>query len=150
METTSRQRTAVANFVAGWLQDDQTEILHLEKIAREPSFGTHHDVWDVHLEDRRLWVITEPMLAYDQRDIRSMDAAITFHVGLSHRILANHRPPDDAIGVLDALATVRRRLEQTDEALAAAVEVEDLGSRCPRTRSAPRSSPNHARRASGR
>jgi hypothetical protein len=126
MEHTSRERTAITNFVAGWLQDDQVEILHLEKIAREPSFGSHHDVWDVHLADRRLWVITEPTFAYDQRDIRSMDAAITFHVGLSHRIMSNHQPPAGATRVMDALATVRRRLEQTDDALEVAVEVDDL------------------------
>jgi len=57
------------------------------------------------------------MLAYDQRHIRSMDAAITFHVGLSQRMLSNRRPPDGQPAVLDALATVRRRLEQTGDAL---------------------------------
>ena len=126
MESTSRERAAIESFVAAWLQDDETEIVHLEKVAREPSFGSHHDVWDVHLSDARLWVITEPMFAYDQRHIRSMDAAITFHVGLSHRVLFNRRLPDGQPAVLDALATVRRRLEQTEEALNAAVEADDL------------------------
>lgn len=50
--------------------------------------GRQHDVWDVHTNVGRWWIITNPTNYYSQQQFPSMDIAITFHIGLMARVFS--------------------------------------------------------------
>ena len=54
-----------------------------------------HDIWDVHTDVDRWWVITEPMNLYSQDQFPNMDLALSFHVGLCLRIPRSERQAHD-------------------------------------------------------
>ena len=55
MRATKRQTEAIRAYV-----EDQAheEIVHLEKAASELVGPARHDIWDVHCQGSRWWVIT--------------------------------------------------------------------------------------------
>jgi hypothetical protein len=57
-------------------------VKHLEKLTSEYLLGPQYDVWDAHTNEGRWWVITNPTNLYSQELIKSMDVALSFHVGL--------------------------------------------------------------------
>lgn len=61
-------------------------VVHLEHAASELVGSTRYEIWDVHCETSRWWVVTNPMNLYDQRDFRSRDVVLTFHIGLMARM----------------------------------------------------------------
>jgi hypothetical protein len=117
---------------------DGTEVEHAEKIASERIYGDPHDVWDVHASDGRWWVITNPTNLYSQDEFKSMDYALSFHIGVITRLAANqaqkartHSPAEQ-----ERLAAVWRSYEQAGEALNHADEAEEfqsVGMRCRET-----------------
>jgi len=64
------------------------KVVHLEKVASERVFDRKHDVWDVHTDRARWWVITAPTNLYSQNDFPSLDYILSFHVGLMARVAA--------------------------------------------------------------
>lgn len=58
----------------------------LQKVYAETLIGHRHDVWDLHTNDGRWWVITNPTNLYSQEQFPNMDLAVTFHMGLCLRI----------------------------------------------------------------
>lgn len=60
-------------------------VVHLEKAASEMVGPARHDIWDVHRDDSRWWVLTNPTNLYSQADFKGRDVALTFHVGLTIR-----------------------------------------------------------------
>lgn len=101
------------------------EVVHLEKVHSEKVFGRCHDVWDVHTRSGRWWVVTAPTNLYSQEDFKSMDVALSFHIGLTARVMALREP-----GVSEAeeglFAQAWRGWTQAAEALDQADEVEEL------------------------
>ncbi|MEU6515131.1 hypothetical protein [Streptomyces sp. NPDC046978] len=70
-----------------YVEDQAREsVVHLEKVASEMVGPARHDIWDVHCEDSRWWVVTNATKLYDQRDFKSRDVVLTFHVGLMVRM----------------------------------------------------------------
>ena len=63
----------------------------VQKVYSENVLHVRHDVWDVHTNVDRWWVITEPMNLYAQEQFPNMDLALTFHVGLCLRIPRSDR-----------------------------------------------------------
>jgi hypothetical protein len=57
----------------------------IQKVYSEGVLNVRHDVWDVHTNVDRWWVITEPINLYAQEQFPSMDLALTFHIGLCLR-----------------------------------------------------------------
>lgn len=107
-------------------------VQRLEKIASERIGSSKHDVWDVQTDQTRWWVITEPTNLYSHNDFPSMDQALTFHVGLSMRVM-NRREPNVSDEQRDRLATTWRRWTQAAEAIDRADEAEEfqaVGMRC--------------------
>ncbi len=110
------------------------DVLHLEKVASDRVFGTKYDVWDVHTTTERWWVVTSPMNLYRQADFPSLDYILSFHIGLSARVLARkaaESPVSDE--EQNRLAAAWRRWEQSVSALNAGEEAEDfqaVGMRC--------------------
>src|SRR6266508_5602281 len=78
-----RRREEVITYVEDQSHD---RVLHAELAASELVGPVRHDIWDVHCAASRWWVLTNPTNLYDQRDFRSRDVALTFHVGLMLRL----------------------------------------------------------------
>jgi hypothetical protein len=54
--------------------------------------GCHdYDCWDVHTNKDRYWVITCPTNLYPQKYFPSLDFTLSFHIGVSARIVAMQR-----------------------------------------------------------
>jgi hypothetical protein len=89
VESPEHQKRSIRQYFESQVDDETIE--HLEKVASEQIFGRTHDVWDVHTDKDRWWVVTDFTNLYSQRDFRSMDYVISFHIGLMARIVARQR-----------------------------------------------------------
>jgi hypothetical protein len=69
-------------------------------------------------------VITNPVNLYSQDQIKSMDIALSFHVGLMSRMMARQPSPPAGSGIW--MLEVARRLDVASESLDRAREVEDF------------------------
>jgi hypothetical protein len=67
-------------------QAPELTVQLVQKVYSETVLNIRHDVWDVHTDIDRWWIITEPMNLYAQEQFPNMDLALTFHLGLSLRI----------------------------------------------------------------
>jgi hypothetical protein len=88
-------KRAVSYYVETQARDER--VLHAEKIKSEHLFGRDYDCWDVHTDQDRYWVITSPSNLYSQYYFPSLDFTLSFHIGLSARVIDRSRgAPDDA------------------------------------------------------
>src|SRR6266566_5572242 len=108
------------------------KVQHAERVMTEHVLGHDHDCWDVHTDKDRYWVITSPTNLYSQHYFPSLDFTLSFHVGVTARIMARSRgAPDDAQKA--RLTPAWRRWEQAAETLDMAEEAEDfqaVGMKC--------------------
>lgn len=107
-------------------------VAHAEKLHSETVLGRRVDVWDVHTDMGRWWVLTNPTNLYSQEHFPSLDYLISFHVGLMARVAEKQ---DRAVPVAwsERAAGAWRRWIQAAEALDEAQEAEDfqaVGMRC--------------------
>src|ERR1035441_1003375 len=103
-----------------------------QKVYSENVLHVRHDVWDVHTNADRWWIITEPMNLYSQEQFPNMDLALTFHIGLCLRIPRNERQKLSELPV-EPFAESYRYVQEDADALAQASEVADyqsVGVRC--------------------
>lgn len=129
-------------WVIEYMEAEAPDLLveHAEKITSERVFSREYEVWDVHTRSQgrgrpvreRWWVITNPTNLYSQRDYKSMDYTLSFHIGLMARVFARQamKAPDRPEPRLER---TRRQWEQAAEAAAAAEEAEEfqaVGVRC--------------------
>lgn len=112
----------------------EEDMIHAEKIATESLSGGHrYDIWDVRATDGRWWVITNPTNLYSQEEFPSMDYALSFHVGVSERVMFGESRTHETNEQRDRLSTSFRRVQQADDALQKADEAEEfqaVGMRC--------------------
>jgi rRNA maturation protein Nop10 len=114
--------------IRAYVEDQAHEkVVHLEKAASELVGPVRHDIWDVHCEDSRWWIVTNSTNLYDQRDFKSRDVVLTFHVGLMLRMSYLQErevplAPDEA----DLLPGSWRRWEQAFEAYDSGDEAENF------------------------
>lgn len=104
----------------------------VQKVYSENVLHVRHEVWDVHTDVARWWVITEPMNLYAQDQFPNMDLAMTFHVGLCLRIPRSQRQKLSEIPA-EPFAACLRGIQEASEALTHAQEVADyqsIGVRC--------------------
>jgi hypothetical protein len=127
-----REEQEIREYVE-WQAKDEG-VTHLEKVASEHVFGRRHDVWDVHTDKGRWWVITGPTNLYAQSHFPSMDYTLSFHVGLMARVAARDK---NTAGVSEAeadiFAAAWRKWSQAAEAADQADEAEEfqaVGMRC--------------------
>jgi hypothetical protein len=108
------------------------EVTHAERIKAERIFGREYEVWDVHTNQNRWWVITAPTNLYLQEHFPSADYTLSLHVGLMARVMARQEIP--VAGEEHERSLVAwRRWEQAHEALERGDEAEDfqaVGMRC--------------------
>jgi hypothetical protein len=130
MDSPEHERQHVVDYMA--VEADDETVEHLEKVARERILGRDTDVWDVHTDKGRWWVITPPTNLYSQAKFPSMDAVLSFHAGLMARVEA--RQQRSAPAEQSARFPAAWRLwEQAGEALERAEEAHDfqaVGMRC--------------------
>lgn len=101
-------------------------VRHLERVAIEHIAGQRYEIWDVHVGQRdRWWVVTNPMNLYSQKDLKSRDVALTFHIGFALRVMARTQPPIDP-AAQEIFKSVWRRWQQAAEALVSAEEAEQF------------------------
>lgn len=74
-------------------QAPDLEVTFMQKVYSEGVLNTRHDVWDIHTNKDRWWVITGGTNLYSQEQFPSMDLALTFHIGLilASRVRKNNR-----------------------------------------------------------
>lgn len=122
---------SIKNYVE-WQANGEEKVLHLEKVASERIFGRQHDVWDVHTDKERWWVITGPTNLYSQALMPSLDYTLSFHIGLMARVEAR-REPEGTEAEQEFLLVADRKLVQASEAFDKADEAEEfqaVGMRC--------------------
>jgi hypothetical protein len=106
------QRRHIRDYMASQAHDET--ITHLEKVTTEVVYGRRYDVWDVHTDKHRWWVVTLPTNLYSQQMFPSMDMCLTFHLGLSARLFGVDTEPDD---VDQLMIRASRRMDTAVEAL---------------------------------
>jgi len=130
LEATDKERQLIVDYLASQAPDERVDLL--QKVYSERVGAVAHDIWDVHTDKERWWVVTQPTNLYSQRQFPSMDLALTFHVGLCLRIPRSERTPLGELGV-EPLLGCWRALQQAQDAIGTAQELEDyqaIGVRC--------------------
>jgi hypothetical protein len=115
-----------------WQARGEEKVLHAEKVASERVFGREYDVWDVHTDKERWWVVTSPTNLYSQTLMPSLDYTLSFHIGLMARVAAQ-RAPEGSEAEQEFLVVTNRKLVQASEAFDKADEAEEfqaVGMRC--------------------
>ena len=114
-----------------WQAPDLT-VEFLQKVYVENVLEHQHAVWDIHTNEDRWWVITNPTNLYSQEQFPNMDLAVTFHVGLCLRIPRSEKKKLSDLPV-EPLAECYRIMSGALDALSQAQEVADyqaIGVRC--------------------
>jgi hypothetical protein len=130
LKATEQEREHVMGYMAAEAPDETVQLA--QKVYSEQLHGVQHDVWDVHTERGRWWVITNPTFLYSQEQFPNMDLALTFHIGLCVRIPRSEEQSPTALD-LGPLVACWRTLQEASDALRHAEEVEDfqaVGMRC--------------------
>lgn len=107
----------------------------IQKVYSENVLQIRHDVWDIHTDVDRWWVITEPMNLYAQDQFPNMDLVLTFHIGLCLRLPRTDRQKLSELPI-EPFALCYRCLQEASDALDQAQEVADyqsIGVRCRET-----------------
>jgi hypothetical protein len=115
-----------------WQAHGEEKVLHAEKVASERIVGRQHDVWDVHTDKERWWVVTGPTNLYSQTLMPSLDYTLSFHIGLMARVEAR-REPEGSEAEQEFLRVTNRKMVQASEAFDQADEAEEfqaVGMRC--------------------
>jgi hypothetical protein len=92
-------------------QAPDLSIEMVQKVYSENVLHVRHDVWDVHTNKDRWWVITEPTNLYLQGQFPNMDLALIFHIGLCLRIPRSEQQKLSALPV-EPFAEAYRYLEE--------------------------------------
>ncbi|MBF6278544.1 MULTISPECIES: hypothetical protein [Nocardia] len=109
------------------------EVILVQKVGRKRITGEIYESYDVHLSsEERFWVITNPTNLYDQTDFKSLDQALTYHIGLRSVLHEQFKiqPDEDQV---EYVSRPWRRFARAQEAMNEAVEAEDyqaVGLRC--------------------
>ncbi|TVZ85459.1 hypothetical protein [Streptomyces sp. BK340] len=124
MRATEEEKQDIRQYVEDQAQET---VVHLEKVASEMVGPARHDIWDVHCEDSRWWVVTNATKLYSQRDFKSRDVVLTFHVGLMIRMTyLQERDVPFTPEAADLLPGSWRRWEQAFTAYDGGDEAEDF------------------------
>jgi len=122
---------AIKEYV-GWQCRGEERVLHAEKVTSERVFGREHEVWDVHTDKDRYWVITNATNLYSQRLMPSRDYTLSLHIGLMARMAAL-RQPAGSEAQQEMLMVTTCKIMQAGEAFDQADEAEEfqaVGMRC--------------------
>ncbi|WP_457582367.1 hypothetical protein [Ensifer canadensis] len=115
----------IADYVEGQARGEET-VLNVERVKTEYVLGDAYEIWDVHTDKDRWWVITHPTNLYSQRHFPSLDYTLSFHIGLMMRVMSrSEKDGDDEASPFDE---VMRRQVQAAKLLERAIEAVDFQS----------------------
>jgi hypothetical protein len=123
-------KRAIQDYVESQARGERVQ--HAEKVKSEHLLGHEYDCWDVHTQRDRYWVITSPTNLYSHKYFPSLDFTLSFHVGVTTRVMALQRGAPNAVQK-SRFAPVWRRWEQATESFDTAEEAEDfqaVGMKC--------------------
>jgi hypothetical protein len=130
LAATQKEIDRVQNYMKSQAPDLTVELV--QKVYSENVLNIRHDVWDVHTNVDRWWVISEPMNLYAQAQFPNMDLALSFHIGVCVRIPRGEHQKLSDIPAEPFVACVRG-LQEIGEAVRHAEELADfqaIGVRC--------------------
>ncbi|MBB4587921.1 gamma-glutamylcyclotransferase (GGCT)/AIG2-like uncharacterized protein YtfP [Rhizobium leguminosarum] len=113
-------------------QASDLEVTFMQKVYSEAVLNTRHDVWDIHTNKDRWWVITGGTNLYSQEQFPNMDLALTFHIGLMLRIPRTEKQQKDDLRILP-FGPVFEKMEESGTAVTQAHNLSDyqaVGVRC--------------------
>jgi len=113
-------------------QAPDLEVTFMQKVYSETVMNARHDVWDIHTNKDRWWVITGGTNLYSQEQFPNMDLALTFHLGLILRIPRTEEQQEGDLHLLQ-FAPVLEKLEEVEAAVTQAQKLADfqaVGVRC--------------------
>jgi hypothetical protein len=116
-------------------QAPDLEVTFMQKVYSEAVLNTRHDVWDIHTNKDRWWVITGGTNLYSQQQFPNMDLALTFHIGLILRIPRTEQQQRDDMRLLP-FGPLFEKLEEAGDAVTRAHNLADyqaVGVRCRET-----------------
>jgi hypothetical protein len=123
LKATEQEREHVLDYMASQAMEETVQFA--QKVYSEQVHAVLHDIWDVHTDHTRWWVITNPTNLYLQEQFPNMDLALTFHVGLCLRIPRSEQQSLIELPI-EPLTACWRILEEAREALCHTEEVEDF------------------------
>ena len=112
-------------------QAPDLEVTFMQKVYSEAVMNTRHDVWDIHTNKDRWWVITGGTNLYSQEQFPNMDLALTFHIGLILRIPHTEEQQEDDLRILP-FGPVFEKMEEAGTAVTQAQNLADYQTRCRR------------------
>ena len=110
--------------------DDQAGLV--QRVGSHRILGHVHDLFDVHCEKTRWWVITQPTNLYLQTDFPKAEQALIFHIGLGAFLAERSRAEiaeDHEEYVSGAWRRFRDALETMDEA-SESEDFQSVGIKC--------------------
>ena len=116
-------------------QAPDLQVTFVQKVYSEAVLNTRHDVWDIHTNKDRWWVITGGTNLYSQAQFPSMDLALTFHIGLMLRISRTEEQQENDFRILP-FEPVLEKMEEVGAAMTQAHNLADyqaVGVRCRET-----------------
>lgn len=130
LRATEEEKAEIVSYMEWQAPDLKVEFV--QKVYSESVINHRHDVWDVHTDKDRWWVITNPTNLYSQDQFPSMDLALTFHIGLCIRIPRAEKPALAGLPI-EPFTEAARYIQEAHDALTQAEEVADfqaIGVRC--------------------
>lgn len=115
----------IADYVNGQCRGEEF-VQHLELVKTEFVLGRQYDVWDVHTDKQRWWVLTNLTNLYPQEHFPSLDYTLSFHIGLMQRLMA--RQERESEFEPDPFEEVYRRLSEAADQIVRAVQAEEFQS----------------------
>jgi hypothetical protein len=128
LRATDEEKAEVTEYLEWQLQKTSAKkvvVRHVEKIGAENITGDRYEVWNCITNQGKWWVVTPMMNFYTQRDFKSADVVLTFHVGMVGRIMSQDQPTL-APELQDAFSEPWRKWEDAVETMRVAQEAEDF------------------------
>lgn len=115
--------TDIADYVHSQAHDET--VHNVEKVKVEYVWGEAYECFDVVTDKNRWWVITNGTNLYSQKHFPSLDYTLSFHIGLTARVLS--RSAKGSAGERETpFDEVFRRQAQATDRLETAVEAVDF------------------------
>lgn len=122
----------VREYVDGQIRDDADKVTIVQQVGTRRILGRVYEMFDVHCEQSRWWVITDPTNLYVQDDFPEVEQAFIFHLGLGLFMAQRSRTEMDEDRE-EHVSGSWRRYQQAVDAMDSASEAADfqaVGIRC--------------------
>ena len=104
--------------------DDKATLV--QQVGTRRILGRSHELYDVHCEQSRWWVITNPTNLYQQSDFPQVEQAFIFHLGLGVFMAERSRVELEDPDTEEHIPSAWRRFQQAVNLMNTAEESEDF------------------------